>query len=199
MRKGMALIALVTLACSTPSSVAPLSVPLQYKTMADPLEFPLLSPCGALSKVEVIDARADKALGKRYVEKKPSEPAAVTASNDVAAWARNGVEEALKRAGVPMDKAGAPVLRITIDQINTLENVLHRSGYEGRIALSGELRSTDGQTSCWKDRADGSSENYGYAGSIENYQETLNHALDRALIRLLSAPDFKKAVCASCG
>jgi hypothetical protein len=45
---------------------------------------------------------------------------------------------------------------------------------------------------------EGSSENYGYAGSIENYQETLNHALDRAAMRAFSAPGFRKAVC-SCG
>ena len=93
-------------------------------------------------------------------------------------------------------KSGGPTLRLTIDQISTSENVLHRSGYEGRIVMSAEL--TKGGTSCWKDRLDGFAENYGYAGSIENYQETLNHALDRAMIRMMSSSEFKRAAC-SCG
>lgn len=196
MRHGVLLtLAVAALACRTPSSVAPLAVPLQYKTMAKPLEFPSLAPCGAVSSVEIVDGRAGQDIGKRYVENKTSEAAAVTASGDVAAWVRSGVVQALERSGVATGKAGAPALRITIDQINTLENVLHRSGYEGRISLTAELLGADGK-SCFKDKADGFAENYGYAGSIENYQETLNHALDRALIRVLSASDFKR--CAGC-
>jgi hypothetical protein len=45
---------------------------------------------------------------------------------------------------------------------------------------------------------EGASENYGYSGTTDNYQETLNHALDRAMIRLLSDPGFQRSVC-SCG
>jgi hypothetical protein len=37
---------------------------------------------------------------------------------------------------------------------------------------------------------EGSSENYGYSDATRNYQETLNHALDRAMIRLLGDPGF---------
>jgi hypothetical protein len=33
---------------------------------------------------------------------------------------------------------------------------------------------------------------------VENYQETLNHALDRAVIKIVSTPEMKKAICA-CG
>jgi uncharacterized lipoprotein YajG len=196
--KPIAVLALVLLAaCSTPSTVAPLAVPLQYKTMAHPAEFPSLQSCSAVSKVEVDDARDDKALGKRFVEGKSSASAAVTASNDVPAWLHAGVESALQRAGVKTASASAPVLKITIDQISTLENVLHRSGYEGRIGFSVELH-TSGGAPCWKGHTDGFAENYGYAGSVENYQETLNHAVDRAMIKLLEMPDFKKALC-SCG
>lgn len=199
MRKYIIFAGLMLLGCSTPSSVAPVSFPLKYKTMVNPAEFPVLAPCSALSRVEVEDARAEKVIGKRFVEGKPSAAAApVTASTDIDAWVRAGAEDALKRAGVSMAKVGGPVLRIVIDQISTSENVLHRAGYEGRIALSGELRSGGNGTSCWKARADGFAENYGYAGSAENYQETLNHALDRAIIRLLSTPELKRSIC-SCG
>jgi hypothetical protein len=91
-------------------------------------------------------------------------------------------------------KAGAPVLRLSIDDISTSENVLHRSGYEGHMAVTAELMNSGGR-SCWRESFNSSAENYGYAGSVENYQETLNHALDRAMIRLLSNSGFKTAVC----
>jgi hypothetical protein len=195
---SIAVIALAVAACSSPSSVPPLTIPLQYKTMASPAEFPTLPACAALSKSSVRDARDEKAIGKRYAEKKNSAPPAeVTTTSDVAAWAATGLESALKRTGIATNKASAPALTLTLDQITTSENVLHRAGYEAHISVSAELRSASG-ASCWSGRADGAAENYGYAGSVENYQETLNHALDRAILRVLTTPEFKKAIC-SCG
>lgn len=197
MRKGLTFAALVLVAaCSTPSSVQPLSVPLQYKTMASPAEFPALPSCAAVAGVDVRDAREDKTLGKRFVEGKSTPPAPVTASTDVQSWTKAGAEAALRRAGVAI--GSGPTLRLVVEQITTSENVLHRSGYEGRIVLSGELRRNPAAAPCWSDRAEGAAENYGYAGSVENYQETLNHALDRAMIRLLGSAQLKKAICA-CG
>jgi hypothetical protein len=67
----------------------------------------------------------------------------------------------------------------------------------GRIVLSAELVRKGGGV-CWQDRTEGASENYGYSGATDNYQETLNHALDRAMIRLLGDPGFQKSIC-SCG
>jgi len=94
-------------------------------------------------------------------------------------------------------KSGAPVLRLSVRQIMTSENIARRSGFEGRILISAELVRKGGGV-CWQDRVEGSSENYGYSGGTENYQETLNHALDRAMIRLLGDPGFQKNIC-SCG
>ena len=185
-------------ACSTPSTVSPIAVPLQYKTMAHPAEFPTLGSCAAVSKIDVDDAREDKTIGKRFVEGKSAASAAVTTSSDVPAWLRAAIESALKRGGANTASASGPVLKVSIDQISTSENVLHRAGYEGRIGFSAEIHPSGSTTPCWKGHTDGFSENYGYAGSVENYQETLNHAADRAMIKLLSTPEFKKAICA-CG
>ncbi len=188
----------LVLSCSTPTTVAPLSVPLQYKTMASPGDFGTLPSCAAISRVQVSDRRSEPEIGKRVIEGQNSPPAPVTASGDVAAWVQAGIENALKRSGVTVGTAGAPVLHVTVEQISSTENVLHRSGYDGRIVLAAELRA--GRASCWHGRADGNAENYGYSGSVENYQETLNHALDRAAIQLLGASDFKSAVCSrKCG
>lgn len=203
MKKLLSLVFLVATvvlftSCRTPSSVAPMSVPLTYKAMLNPGELPTLPSCASVSAIEIEDARDEKAIGKRYVEGKQGTTVPVTASTDVAAWMRQGVESEFQRAGGSFAKAARPVLHLRVEQINTNENVLHRSGYEGHMVISAELRAAGSSTPCWKDRVEGSSENYGYAGSVENYQETLNHALDRATARILSSPDFKKAVC-SCG
>jgi hypothetical protein len=188
----------VVVGCSTPSSVAPISFPLAYKTMASPGDFPTLPPCATLADVQVTDVRADRSIGKRFVEGNASATAPVTVSSDVAAWVRSGALETLKRSGTSFGNPSAPVLRISVEQITTNENIVHRSGYDGRIVISGQLIRLGSGSPCWRDRADGAAENYGYSGSIENYQETLNHALDRAMIHLLSIPEFKRAIC-SCG
>ena len=175
------------------STVNPVIVPLQYKTMASPAEFPSAQSCASVSRLEVSDRRNSQILGTRYLQEHPSQKADVTSSGDVSAWLRSGVEAALKQGGVAM-KGGGPTLRVTLDTIKTDENVFHRSQYGGRINLTTELVSSSGR-SCWKDQVEGYSENYGYAGSAENYRETLNHALDRAMIRMLGSGEFKRAVC----
>lgn len=179
-----------------PTSLNPLAVTLQYKTMANAGEFPSLPQCAAISAIQVNDARTTPVIGKRYLETNPSVTAPVRASSDVKAWVRSGAEASAQRVGIKQNSTG-PVLRLTIRQIATNENVARRSGYEARIQISAELaRKSDG--ACWQDRVEGAAENYGYSGTADNYQETLNHALDRAMIRLLSDPGFQRNVC-SCG
>ena len=164
--------------------------------MASPGEFPTAPACAAFSGIQVADARLDKTIGKRYVKTNPSISAPISASSDVAAWVKAGAADAAQRVGISQKSSGA-VLWITVRQIVLSENVARRSGYEGRISITAELvRKGDGV--CWQDRVEGSSENYGYSGTPENYQETLNHALDRAMIRLLGDPGFQKNIC-SCG
>ncbi|HEX9160442.1 MAG TPA: hypothetical protein VF980_01945 [Thermoanaerobaculia bacterium] len=180
------------IACSSPS-ITPMTVPLQYKTMANPAEFPAAQNCAIISRVDVTDNRPDTTLGNRYLQEKQSTRAAVTASGDVAAWLRSGVEAALRQGGVVM-RSNGPVLRVSLDNIKTDESVYRRAQYSGRLSLTADLVSSSGK-SCWHDSVEGYSENYGYAGSAENYQETLNHALDRAMIRILGSGEFKRASC----
>jgi hypothetical protein len=192
----LALLIFVAGCTAIPTSLNPTAIPLQYQMVASPGEFPNVPACAALSGVQVSDARLDKTIGKRYVETNPSITAPVTASSDVAEWVKAGASAAAQRVGISQ-KIGAPVLRLSVRQIITSENVARRSGYEGRIVLSAELVRRGGGV-CWQDRTEGASENYGYSGATDNYQETLNHALDRAMIRLLGDPGFQKSIC-SCG
>ncbi|HSP34888.1 MAG TPA: hypothetical protein VLU46_11275, partial [Thermoanaerobaculia bacterium] len=136
----------------------------------------------------------NQVIGTRYLQEKQSTRADVTATGDVAAWVNAGADAALHKTGIVAGSGRGPSLRLTVDNIKTDESVYHRATYNGRVALTGELVSPSGG-SCWKDSVEGSSENYGYAGSAENYQETLNHALDRAMIRILGSGSFRTAVC----
>jgi len=184
MRAVVPFLLLFATACISPMAVEPMSVPLEYKTVADPDEYERLSDCAALSDIRVIDARTDKTLGKRYIQGVGDPWADVTTDSNVAAWVASGVVAGFKNAGASMAVDGKPVLHISVDEISTKENVYFAGGYEAHVVISGELVGKNGK-SCWKDQVKGSGENYGYAGRIDNYQETLNHALDRAVIEMV--------------
>ena len=179
-----------------PTALDPVAVPLQYNTIASPGEFPAVPACASISAIQVVDSLPTRIIGKRYVETSPSITAPISAGSDVAAWVKTGAAAAVQQVGISQ-KSGGPVLRITVRQINVSEDVARRSGFEGRIILAVELARRGGGT-CWQDQTEGTSENYGYSGRADNYQETLNHALDRAMIRLLGDPGFQKKIC-SCG
>lgn len=194
---GSVVLSLIVASCTAiPTSLGPVSVSLQYNEVASPGEFPSVPACAAFSSIHVIDSRLGSAIGKRYVETQPSITAPLSTSSDVAGWMKAGAVNAAQRAGINQT-AGGPILRLTVRQITVAENVARRSGFEGRLLISAELVRKGGGV-CWQDRIEGTSENYGYSGANENYQETLNHALDRALIRLLSDPGFQRNIC-SCG
>src|ERR1051326_4406009 len=112
MRKKLLVILIVAAACSTPSTVAPLSVPLTYKSMMNPAELATLPSCAALSRIDVTDARSEKVIGTRFIEGKTAAGAPVTASTDVAEWVRAGVENALHHSNVAVNKADAPALSV---------------------------------------------------------------------------------------
>jgi hypothetical protein len=178
--------------CSTPTSVQPLSIPLAYKPMADARDYSALPACAAVADVQAVDARSEKVIGRRSIEGNATAVAPVRTTGDMAAWARTAATETLKRSRVTVGGTGA-IFRVTIEQIRTNENVLHRSGYDAQILVSARL--SRGGSVCWQGRAEGKAENYGYSGSVENYQETLNHALDRAMIQLLTRPGLHSAIC----
>lgn len=195
MTRHAASLALFLAAGCAAATVGPLTIGLQYRMTADPVEFPLLQACAAVSAVEASDARSNPHLGTRFLEKQPDATHPVTSSSDVAGWARVGVEDALRRARVEVGRPSAPVLRFAVEEVTTAETVFRRAEYDGRVVLRAELRRTSAEPACWQERVDGFAENYGYPGSHENYQETLNHALDRAVIRMLNSNGFKEAVC----
>lgn len=176
------------------SSLEPLSVPLAYKSEPRPQQVLEAYSCPVSVQVRVDDKRVDKLLGERVLEGKPVK-ADVSTASDPASWVRNGIEDYLSRSGVKI--APGPNLDIQLESLRTAENVWHRAGYDARIGMEAQLKSPSGK-SCWQSSIAGKSGNYGYAGSIDNYQETLNGALDDAASHIVDAAGFKTALC-QCG
>lgn len=188
---------LSVLACSTVvgcavSKVEPLSVPLVYKV--DPKNAGSLGsfPCAASAQLQVSDVRIDKTLGVRTHESKPLK-ADVMPGSDPRAWVGDGVQGLLGQNGV-IFAGGGPRLVISIDSLHTTESIWHRASYEAQVALTGQLWSPSGRP-CWQGTGAGKAGNYGYAGSVENYQDTLNSALDAATLQMIQSQAFKDALC----
>jgi len=189
----VSVVCLVT-ACAV-SKVDPLAVPLAYKPDTKAMAAARTSSCSTVSRVEVEDRRTDKVLGVRFHESKPLK-ADVTAASEPATWVREGTEAFLSRNGIVFAPNG-PKLLIELRALRTEENIWHRSGYAAKLSLMARLQAPSGKM-CMEQPVAGKGGNYGYSGSIENYQETLNSALDDATQHLLDSPAFDTALC-QCG
>jgi hypothetical protein len=193
-RRSGTSIASVVLAVSgcVASSVQPVTVPLVYRPSPRQLGLVDSFPCNAVARVQASDARSEKTLGMRTHESKPLK-AEVSASGDAGSWVEDGVQKYLTQSGIHF-QGGGPELALSLDSLRTSESILRRSSYEARIALSSRLQTSAGK-SCWQGRIEGASGNYGYSGSIVDYQETLNGALTDALLRMAQSQGFRDALC----
>jgi len=141
-----------------------------------------------VGSVEVVDGRSDQGVvGSRHAESDGSE-ASILASGDVRQWIRDAALTMLDGMGVESDSGSGPTLRLTLDEISVREDVFVNATYDGYVTVQAELLVRD--RVAWSGVHQGFAENYGRAGSQENYAETLNHALDKALGSLLTSPGF---------
>ena len=171
--------------------IEPMNVPLKYTPNSRDATLIGNLSCAAISQVQVTDGRADKTLGERVHESKPLK-ANVTTSSDVAAWVQEGVQTMLTQNGFKM--GSGPKLSLTVETVRTKESVWHRSSYDAQVAFKAQLSGPSG-SSCWTETIQGRDGAYGYSGSIENYQQALNNALDTASLNLAQLGSFKDALC----
>lgn len=191
----LVLLPLLLCACAV-SRVEPLSVPLNYTQNPNNAGVVGALSCNVLSQIKVSDARSSKTLGMRVHESKPLK-AEVTASNDPTTWVQDGLQSVLTQNGVTFQGKG-PKLEVTIDTLHTNESIWHRSSYEANIAMTSRLESPSGRV-CWQEMTQGAGNNYGYSGSLQNYQQMLNSALDMATLNLAQLPGFREALCKCSG
>jgi hypothetical protein len=187
--------ALLVLGACAVSRVDPMSVPLLYTPNSTHGGVIGALACNVLSQIQVSDARSDKTLGTRVHESMPLK-AEVTSASDAATGVQNGCRAysrrtALRSKGAVRSSVSRSI-HCTRTKVSGIDPVTMRAS-----PLSATCRAPRGQV-CWNETVQGSGGNYGYAGSIYNYQQTLNGALDAASVNLAQSPGFKDALC-KCG
>jgi hypothetical protein len=187
-----ALAAVTVFAACGPSTLAPYTFPASYQLMGSPGDFSVAPECARYATIVVEDGRADASkVGVRYLEEGGARYD-VGMDGDVEAWLRQGVEQAFRQASIGQDAASGHTVTVTLESVTTDEAVYRRAEYDGKVVLRTRV---SGGGADWQGGTDGFAENYGYAGKAVNYQETVNHALDRALARLVNDSGFREALC----
>lgn len=183
----LALIGLaVAAAACAPSTLAPTTFSADYKMMGSIGDFSTAPECATYGELEIVAPTGLDKVGVRYLEE-GSERWDVGMTGDAEAWLRAGVESALRAASIDQDDSG-PTLTVELVSITTDEAVYRQAEYDGKVAIRGRIGG-------WSATKDGFAENYGNPGSNTNYQETVNHALDRALAALVNDSGFREALC----
>jgi hypothetical protein len=181
-------------------TLQPTSIALRYQSTEEPSATPAVQTCAALADLKIEDTRTMQEPGKRTLEDRPEVAQPIyLAPADPMPWVKRGVDTHFKRAGLLTNVAGKPTGRMKLEQLSLSEEVYVRATYDGRVTLSMDLISPDTGRACWSARVTGYAQNYGYAGSDANYNETFNQALDKALIQLLGTSEFSANLCGKCG
>lgn len=181
---------LVFAAACGPSSLAPVTFDAVYAPMGSIGDFDPADDCATFGDLVVEDGRDGEVVGRRYMEE-GGERYDVSMGGDVEGWLQDAVEHALDQAGIEHSDASDRTIRVTLERVETDEAVYRRAEYDAKVVI--EAAVSGGES--WSDKKDGFSENYGYQGSAENYQETVNHAMDRALADLVNDAGFTAALC----
>jgi hypothetical protein len=192
-------LAILVLPGCAATTLSPTSIALRYQPTEQPSATPPVHTCAALSDLKIEDARTIKDPGRRALEGKPDVAQPIYLSADPMPWFKQAVDLHFKRAGLLTNATGKPSGIMKLEQIAMSETVRVRADYNGRVTLSLDLLAAASGRACWSARVTGFAENAGYAGSAENYNETLNQALDKALIQLLSTGELSANLCGKCG
>jgi hypothetical protein len=191
------LLPLATLACAGPLTGG-MYFTLSYYPSGGAVP-PSVPGCSGPIVVTVTDARAKPGeSGRRFEENKPDVVYPIQIDGDAATYVRSALEANLKRAGSPGEGQSTSTLAATLVSLNLEERTYHNAEFSGEVGLDLVLKSGNSPAPCWKGQISGSGTNYGKAGNPENYQETLNRALEKAMSGLLSQKSFQDALCGKC-
>ena len=190
--------AILVLSGCAATSLSPTSIALKYHPTELPSATPPVHTCAALSGLKFEDARTAKDPGRRVLERNPEVAQPIYLTADPMPWFTQAVDLHFNRAGLLTNAADKPSGVMKLEQIVMSETVYVRADYNGRVTLSLDLLASASGRTCWSARVTGFAENAGYAGEAENYNETLNQALDKALIQLLSTGELSANLCGKC-
>lgn len=188
---AIAVAGVLAFGCS-PSSLEPMTFPLSYRFMGSLADISTAPECARYDEIETFDGREDKrVVGIRYLEEGQRRHD-VAMEGDVEDWLAGATEKVIREASIEQADDSNHTVSITLDRVTTDEAVYRQAEYDGKVVI--RVAVTGGGAD-WKSTKDGFSENYGRPGNISNYQETVNHALDRALIAMVNDQGFRDALC----
>lgn len=185
-------------AISTPKELKPTSFRVAYSMEADGAEVSAVKACAVVGDVSFLDARIEPAVGERAHEDSPNLKQPISMVGEATDWLKAGFTEIARLASLNSGVAGKPEVSVKLANLWIVELVYRNAEYDGRVVLDVSVAPTGGGAPCWSERIEGLAENYGRAGKEVNYQETVNHALDRAISKTLGSSGFVDALC-SCG
>jgi hypothetical protein len=160
---------------------------------------PSVPACSGPITVTATDVRKQPTeAGRRFEEDKPTVDYPIQMTGDVAAYVRTALEANFKRAGNPGPGPTASAVAVSLVQLHLEEKTYHNAGFSGIVTLDVVVSGANPATPCWRGQVTGSGTNYGKAGNPENYQQTLNRALEKATFELLSQSAFQDALCGKC-
>lgn len=185
------------LAACTQKTLSPTTFASQYQPQLDNADVVKPKNCATVAGLDVENGLPNAVVGQRSLQSRAVPAQNISMTGNLAAWVRAGSAEMLRRATLDMHDAKGPRLQLRLDEMAVHENVYVNSGYDARVTLDAALVNARGQV-CWHQSVTGQSSNYGDSGAAVNYQETVNHALDRAVMSLVADRGFQEAACRSC-
>jgi len=155
-----------------------------------------LPECAAMGEVTVIDHRGTADLGEQLLEyAKPGQTVPVVSVNDPCPWfsdvARSVGSDSMVRFG-----RGWANLELSLRRLTAFETFTGTFGanYRSQVVFDAKLTDKNGRA-IFTGTFDADFDNYGADQSMENMLETVNHAAEKALVRLYDDPAFRSALC----
>jgi hypothetical protein len=179
----------------TVSKLTPVSFPAVYQPEGSGADLASVPACAVFRNLSLSDERTDeRAAGTRSLQEKPDR-SDIFIEGDVESWFEAGVKRALVETQFPQDPAGKLDLVMELESLRIAEIAYRNSTFDGKVVLEVGVREPGGESFAWSERFEGAAQNYGRPGKELNYQETVNHALDRAIANALNSEGLRARLC----
>ena len=177
------------------SNVKPISFPADYQPEQSGSQITVAPACAVFRELTVVDNRPEgSADGIRTIQDREGR-SDIFMVGDVESWFQAGVARGLVKSHFPRDPSAGLDLTMKLAAIRIEEVAYRNSTFEGRIIIDIELSRPGSADPLWSHRTDGCAQNYGRPGKSKNYQETVNHALDRAVTSAVNNEELRQELC----
>jgi hypothetical protein len=193
-RRLAATCVLATSVACIPNSLDSISFPPAY--VAQSGQYNAVPGCARYRTSVVADFRSDKRIvGSRYVEGVPNERWPISLTGDVMSWLGTAAQRMFGTTMLTSAPNSWAEIRLNLVGIQVEEKTLRNSNYDATVVIDAwVLRSGTNQVA-WQMRSTGHGSTYGACGDANAYQEVLNRAVDEALGKIFTEPQFAATLC----